>query len=92
MTESYTLTRLTEIEDSAPRFGFAETQEARFASGALETRETGVSHHRVRPNRRQAFAHRHVEAEEVYVVRRSTPSGSRPGSSESSRPVRTASR
>lgn len=68
MPERYTLKRLTEVEDSAPRFGFEELQEARFASSDLDAAETGVSHHRVRAGRRQAFAHRHDRAEEVYVV------------------------
>jgi uncharacterized cupin superfamily protein len=68
MTTPFTLKRLTDIKDSAPGFGFAETQEARFASGDLGAEHTGVSHHRVKPGRRQAFAHRHERAEEVYVV------------------------
>ena len=68
MPESYTRKNLTEVEDSAPRFGFSETQEARFASSDLELENTGISHHRVKPGRRQAFAHRHENAEEVYVV------------------------
>lgn len=42
--------------------------EARFAGGALEAADTGLSHHRLRPGKRQAFGHRHDEAEEVYVV------------------------
>ena len=68
MPESYTRKNLTEVEDSAPRFGFSETQEARFASSDIELENTGISHHRVKPGRRQAFAHRHENAEEVYVV------------------------
>jgi mannose-6-phosphate isomerase-like protein (cupin superfamily) len=68
MAGSYTLKRLTDVEDSAPRFGFAEIQEARFASEDLETEATGVSYHRLKPGRRQAFGHRHEHAEEVYVV------------------------
>ena len=68
MTTPFTLKQLTEIEDSAPRFGFAETQEARFATSELAAEHTGVSHHRLKPGRRQAFAHRHERAEEVYVV------------------------
>jgi mannose-6-phosphate isomerase-like protein (cupin superfamily) len=68
MSSSYTMRNLTEIEDSAPKFGLAETQEARFAKDALGAERTGVSYHRVKPNRRQAFAHRHDQAEEVYVV------------------------
>jgi mannose-6-phosphate isomerase-like protein (cupin superfamily) len=68
MANKYTFKNLTEVEDSAPEFGFADHQEARFASGDLEAERTGLSHHRVKPGKRQGFAHRHEEAEEVYVV------------------------
>jgi mannose-6-phosphate isomerase-like protein (cupin superfamily) len=68
MAGPYTLKRLTDVEDSAPKFGFSDVQEARFASDALETEHTGVSHLRVKAGERQAFAHRHDNAEEVYVV------------------------
>ena len=68
MTGPYTLKKLTDVEDSAPKFGYQELQEARFATRDLEAEDTGVSHHRVKPNKRQGFAHRHDEAEEVYVV------------------------
>jgi mannose-6-phosphate isomerase-like protein (cupin superfamily) len=68
MADSYTKKKLTEVEDSAPRFGYDEVQEARFASKDLETERTGVSHHRVKPGKRQGFAHKHDEAEEVYVI------------------------
>lgn len=68
MSGSYTHKKLTEVTDSAPRFGYSETQEARFASKDLELEATGISHHRVKPGRRQAFGHRHDEAEEVYVI------------------------
>ena len=59
---------LRDVEDSAPRFGFGEVQEARFAQHDLHAERTGLSLHRVKPGRRQGFAHRHDEAEEVYVV------------------------
>ena len=68
MAAPYTKKQLTEVKDSAPGFGFEEVQEARFASEDLETEGTGLSHLRVKPGKRQAFAHRHDEAEEVYVV------------------------
>jgi mannose-6-phosphate isomerase-like protein (cupin superfamily) len=68
MATKYTLKNLLEVEDSAPGFGFAEQQEARFAGRHLDAEQTGLSHHRVKPNKRQGFAHRHDEAEEVYVV------------------------
>src|SRR4051794_41981901 len=68
MTARYTLKKLTDVEDSAPKFGYDELQEARFATRDLDAEHTGVSHHRVRPGKRQGFAHKHDEAEEVYVV------------------------
>lgn len=68
MADPYTLTSLDDVEDSAPKYGFGELQEARFATGALGAEDTGVSHHRIRPGKRQPFAHRHVKAEEVNVV------------------------
>jgi hypothetical protein len=49
MTTPFTLKRLTDVADSAPGFGFADTQEAGFATADLEAEHTGVSHHRVRP-------------------------------------------
>lgn len=68
MSDSFTVKRLTEVADSAPRFGHGDAQEVRFASGDLGTEATGVSHHRLKPGKRQPFGHRHDEAEEVYVV------------------------
>jgi mannose-6-phosphate isomerase-like protein (cupin superfamily) len=65
---SYTLKKLTEIDDSAPKFGHGEVQEARFATNDLEAERTGISHLRVKPGKRQAFAHKHENAEEIYVV------------------------
>jgi mannose-6-phosphate isomerase-like protein (cupin superfamily) len=65
---SYSIKNLRDVEDMAPRFGFEELQEARFAYGDLETESTGLALHRVKPGCRQAFAHRHERAEEVYVV------------------------
>ncbi len=68
MASPYTHKKLTEVEDSAPKFGYDELQEARFANRDLETEDTGVSHLRVKPGKRQGFAHKHDEAEEVYIV------------------------
>ena len=68
MAAPYKLANLTEVEDSAAKFGFGHIGEARFANTELETEQTGVSLHRMKPNARQAFGHRHEEAEEVYVV------------------------
>lgn len=65
---SYTIKNLRDVEDVAPRFGFEEVQEARFAYRDLESESIGLAFHRVKPRCRQAFAHRHHEAEEIYVV------------------------
>jgi mannose-6-phosphate isomerase-like protein (cupin superfamily) len=65
---SYTKKNLREIEDKAPQFGFDSVQEARFAQDDLGAKDTGVALMRVKPGCRQAFAHRHEDAEEVYVV------------------------
>ena len=65
---SYTKTNLRDVEDQAPKHGLDETQEARFARGALGADQTGLNFLTVKPGRREAFAHRHKEAEEIYVV------------------------
>src|ERR671939_362233 len=64
----YTIVNLSEAEDHAPRFGFAERQEARFPWRELGATSTGLAFHRVKPGKRQAFAHRHESAEEIYVI------------------------
>jgi mannose-6-phosphate isomerase-like protein (cupin superfamily) len=64
----YTIKNLREVEDQAPTFGFSEVQEARFPREDLESETIGLAFHIVRPGCRQAFAHRHERAEEIYVV------------------------
>jgi mannose-6-phosphate isomerase-like protein (cupin superfamily) len=68
MSDGYTIENLRALEDIAPLRGFAATQEARFARQALAARDTGLALHRVKPGKRQAFGHRHQQAEEIYVV------------------------
>ena len=68
MASPFTHKKLADVEDSAPKFGFAEIQQARFAKDDLEAEQVGVSHHRLKANKRQTFAHKHDRAEEVYVV------------------------
>jgi uncharacterized cupin superfamily protein len=65
---SYTIRNLREVEDLAAKHGFGETQEARFPRADLEAQSTGVAYLILRPGKRQPFAHRHNEAEEIYVV------------------------
>lgn len=68
MPTPYTLKKLTDVEDSAPKFGLAQMGEARFCGGDLDAQDTGVGLHRLRAGQRQPFAHKHDEAEEIYVV------------------------
>jgi mannose-6-phosphate isomerase-like protein (cupin superfamily) len=68
VADSYTRKNLAEVDDSAPRFGIGDVQEARFANEDLHAEHIGVSYIRVKPGRKQAFAHKHENAEEVYVV------------------------
>ncbi len=68
MATPYTLTKLTDVSDSAPEFGMEQLVEARFANKDLDAEDTGVSLHRVKAGQRQPFGHRHDKAEEVYVV------------------------
>ncbi|MCW3002581.1 MAG: cupin protein [Conexibacter sp.] len=65
---SYTIKNLRASEDMAPKFGFDAVQEARFAARDLGAEETGLALMRVKPGQRQAFAHRHEQAEEIYVI------------------------
>lgn len=68
MTTPYTLKRLTEVEDSAPKFGLGDVQEARFCTGDLGAETAGLSFYRLKSGMRQPFGHKHDKAEEVYVV------------------------
>jgi mannose-6-phosphate isomerase-like protein (cupin superfamily) len=65
---SYTIKNLRESEDFAQKHGFGEVQEARFPRRELDAESTGLGLLKVKPGKRQAFAHRHENAEEIYVV------------------------
>lgn len=65
---TYTIKNLADVDDAAARGGFGEMGEAHFARGPLDAEGTGLAYHVLRPNRRQAFAHRHHDAEEIAVV------------------------
>jgi mannose-6-phosphate isomerase-like protein (cupin superfamily) len=69
---SYAIKNLRDVEDVAPKFGFDAVQEARFAWRDLGAERTGLAYLVVKPGQRQAFAHRHENAEEIYVVVRGT--------------------
>ena len=68
MSSPFTIKKLTEVEDSAAKFGYGDIQASRFARRDLDAQDTGLSHHMISPGKRQPFAHRHTEAEEIYVV------------------------
>lgn len=64
----YAKKNLREVQDVAVEHGLSETQEARFPRADLEAEQTGINYLIVKPGRREAFAHRHRAAEEIYVV------------------------
>jgi mannose-6-phosphate isomerase-like protein (cupin superfamily) len=64
----YTLKNLQDVEDKAVGFGIGEIQEARFPADDVGAQSTGFGHQVIRPGKRQSFAHRHVAAEEIYVI------------------------
>lgn len=65
---SYAKKNLREVEDSAPKHGIDHAQEARFARTELGAEQTGLNLLFIKPGKREAFAHRHKQAEEIYVV------------------------
>ena len=67
-TASHAIVNLEDAEDMAARHGLSEFHEARFPTAALGAEQTGLSHQRIHPGRRQPFAHHHRTAEEIYVV------------------------
>ena len=68
MPRMYTHIHLTDVDDAAPANGFGDRWEARVARTALAAEQTGVTHFRLRPGKRSPFTHRHVDAEEIYVI------------------------
>ena len=65
---SYAKKNLNDVEDSAPKFGFAEHLEARFARNDLGAQTIGVALESYKPGKRSAFGHSHESDEEIYVV------------------------
>ena len=64
----FTIKNLREVEDLAAKHGLSENQEARFPREELGLATVAFSHQVVKPGKHHAFAHRHKEAEEVYVI------------------------
>jgi mannose-6-phosphate isomerase-like protein (cupin superfamily) len=66
---SYTHINLkTDVEDQAPKFGFAPNLESRFARKSLELEKSGLSYYKVAPDYRLPFGHHHVDQEEIYLI------------------------
>ena len=65
---SYTIKNLRDTKDQAEAFGLSDVGEAHFPREELSAESVGFAYHVLRPGRRQAFGHRHDDAEEVYVV------------------------
>ena len=68
MAGAYTIKNLREVEDVAAKHGFSDMQQARFPLEDLDAEATGMGLITVKPGQRQPFAHKHDQAEEVYVV------------------------
>jgi uncharacterized cupin superfamily protein len=64
----YAKKNLRDVQDSAAEHGLSESQEARFPRQEVGAEQTGMNFLIVKPGRREAFAHRHETAEEMYVV------------------------
>ncbi len=65
---SYTIKNLQETEDQAPAFGLSELGEAHFPREDVGAETIGFAYYVMKPDKRQAFGHKHDEAEEVYVA------------------------
>ncbi len=65
---SYTIKNLKEAEDAAAEAGLSDSLEARFAHEDLAAERSGISYQVVKAGKRQPFAHKHGEMEEIYVV------------------------
>ena len=64
----YAKKNLRDVEDMAAKNGLSAHQEARFPRIDLGADQNGLNYLIVKPREREAFAHRHRTAEEIYVV------------------------
>jgi len=64
----YTKVNLREVEDMAPKFGYAPDLQSRFAREPLGLRNSGMSLFTAQPGFRIPFGHKHNKQEEVYVI------------------------
>jgi mannose-6-phosphate isomerase-like protein (cupin superfamily) len=68
MADGHTLVNLADVDDAAQEAGLGDRWEARVARQDLDAEQTGLTHFRLHPGKRSPFAHRHRQAEEVYVI------------------------
>jgi uncharacterized cupin superfamily protein len=66
MSSDSRLVNLFNVPDRGPEFHIAG--EARFVREVLGAQRIGMSHYRLKPGHRIGFGHRHVVAEEMYLV------------------------
>jgi mannose-6-phosphate isomerase-like protein (cupin superfamily) len=64
----FTKKNMRDVEDSAAKYGLSASQEARFPREDLGAEQTGFNYLTIKPEQREAFAHRHRAAEEIYLV------------------------
>jgi mannose-6-phosphate isomerase-like protein (cupin superfamily) len=64
----YAKKNMRDVEDSAAKYGLSSSQEARFPREDLGAEQTGFNYLTIKPDQREAFAHRHRAAEEIYLV------------------------
>jgi len=64
----YTITNLDDVEDIAASHGVGDAGAIRFPREAAGAQATGFAHVRLNAGARHPFPHRHLEAEEVYLV------------------------
>jgi mannose-6-phosphate isomerase-like protein (cupin superfamily) len=68
MADYTKLNLVDDVEDMAPKFGYAPHLQSRFARRALGLEQSGLSLFRVEPGYRIPFGHVHETQEEVYVL------------------------
>jgi mannose-6-phosphate isomerase-like protein (cupin superfamily) len=65
----YTVVNLkSDVEDMAPKFGYAPQVESRFARKNLGLEKSGLSYFKLAPEFKMPFGHVHSEQEEIYLV------------------------
>src|SRR6476660_6530869 len=64
----YAIKNISDLEDSAVKFGLSPQVEARFGRSALDAQKGGFSYQKLEPNYRQGFGHAHSDQEEIYVI------------------------